>query len=105
MMPTGDARMSRSLTLTWQDPMPLAQAARSMSGLEFLRAVRDGKLSPAPIQELVGMKLAEVEEGHAVWELVPDEGARALDPVLVPCDDLGAPGDVDVPEDLPERFG
>ena len=65
--------MSRSLTLTWQDPMPLAQAARSMSGLEFLRAVRDGKLAPAPIQELVGMKLAEVEEGHAVWELVPAE--------------------------------
>ena len=65
--------MSRSLTLTWQDPMPLAQAARTMSGLEFLRAVRDGKLSPAPIQELIGMKLAEVDEGRAVWELVPAE--------------------------------
>jgi hypothetical protein len=24
--------------------------------------------------------------------------------VLVPCDDLGAPGDIDLPEDLPERF-
>jgi hypothetical protein len=24
--------------------------------------------------------------------------------VLVPCDDLGAPGDVDRPGDLPERF-
>jgi hypothetical protein len=24
--------------------------------------------------------------------------------VLVPCDDLGDPGDVDRPEDLPERF-
>jgi len=42
--------------------------------------------------------------GRAVWDDVPDEGARALDPVLVPCDDLGAPGDVDRPEDLPERF-
>jgi CTP:molybdopterin cytidylyltransferase MocA len=39
-----------------------------------------------------------------VWERVPDEGARALEPVLVPCDDLEAPGDVDRPEDLPERF-
>ena len=65
--------MSRSLTLTWQDPMPLAQAARTMSGIEFLRAVRDGKLSAAPIQELIGMRLAEVEEGSAVWELVPAE--------------------------------
>jgi nicotine blue oxidoreductase len=42
--------------------------------------------------------------GRAVWELVPDEGARALEPVLVSCDDLGAPGDVDRPEDLPERL-
>ena len=32
---------------------------------------------------------------RAVWERVPDEGARALDPLLVPCDDLGSPGDVD----------
>ena len=38
--------------------------------------------------------------GRAVWRGVPDEGARALEPVLVPCDDLGPPGDVDVPADL-----
>ena len=65
--------MNRSITVTWQDPMPLAQAARTLSGLEFLRAVRDGRLPPAPIQQLIGMKLAEVEEGRAVWELVPAE--------------------------------
>jgi len=38
--------------------------------------------------------------GRTVWPSVPDEGARALEPVLVPCDDLGAPGDVDVPDDM-----
>ena len=38
--------------------------------------------------------------GRNVWSSIPDEGARALEPVLVPCDDLGAPGDVDVPDDL-----
>ena len=37
---------------------------------------------------------------RAVWASVPDEGARALSPTLVPCDDLGAPGDIDYPEDL-----
>jgi CTP:molybdopterin cytidylyltransferase MocA len=37
---------------------------------------------------------------RSVWNDVPDEGARALDPVLVPCDDLGPPGDVDYPEDF-----
>lgn len=47
------------------------------------------------------------ERGHPVllareiWGEIPDEGARALEPVLVPCDDLGSPGDVDRPDDLP----
>jgi CTP:molybdopterin cytidylyltransferase MocA len=35
-----------------------------------------------------------------LWKAVPDEGLRAFEPELVPCDDLGAPGDVDTPEDL-----
>jgi CTP:molybdopterin cytidylyltransferase MocA/ribosomal protein S18 acetylase RimI-like enzyme len=35
--------------------------------------------------------------GRTAWPSVPDEGARALEPVLVPCDDLGPPGDVDEP--------
>ena len=38
------------------------------------------------------------------WNDVPDEGLRAFEPRLVPCDDLGEPGDVDYPADLPERF-
>ena len=33
--------------------------------------------------------------GRRAWATVPDEGARALTPLLVPCDDLGTPGDVD----------
>ncbi len=37
---------------------------------------------------------------RAAWASVPDEGARALEPQLVPCDDLGAPGDVDSADDL-----
>ncbi|HLB21493.1 MAG TPA: NTP transferase domain-containing protein [Solirubrobacteraceae bacterium] len=47
------------------------------------------------------------ERGHPVllarevWAGVPNEGARALEPQLVPCDDLGAPGDVDTADDLP----
>jgi CTP:molybdopterin cytidylyltransferase MocA len=39
--------------------------------------------------------------GRGVWGHVPDEGARAFDPVLVPCDDLGSPGDVDRVDQLP----
>jgi nicotine blue oxidoreductase len=38
---------------------------------------------------------------RALWNEIPDEGARSLPALLVPCDDLGAPGDVDRPGDLP----
>lgn len=33
---------------------------------------------------------------RTVWSSLPDEGARALEPVLVDCSDLRSPGDVDV---------
>jgi len=37
---------------------------------------------------------------RALWDDVPDEGFRVVAPRLVPCDDLGAPGDVDTRDDL-----
>ncbi|HEX5028553.1 MAG TPA: nucleotidyltransferase family protein [Gaiellaceae bacterium] len=38
--------------------------------------------------------------GRGDFVRVPDEGFRAVPARLVPCDDLGAPGDVDTPADL-----
>jgi CTP:molybdopterin cytidylyltransferase MocA len=38
--------------------------------------------------------------GRDDWSGIPDEGLRDRSVRLVPCDDLGAPGDVDRPEDL-----
>jgi nicotine blue oxidoreductase len=35
---------------------------------------------------------------RAAWARVPDEGARALDAKLIPCDDLEPPGDMDYPD-------
>ena len=76
-------------------------------------------LAPEAIDRVVGAWRAGSGEvvaasydgirGHPVvldrrrWRQIPDEGARALTPVLVPCDDLGAPGDVDRPADLGGR--
>jgi nicotine blue oxidoreductase len=73
-------------------------------------------LAPAAIDRLLEVRresnaeiVAATYEGNrghpvvvdrAIWERVPDEGARPLPALLVPCDDLGAPGDVDSPEDL-----
>ena len=38
--------------------------------------------------------------GRADWHGIPDDGLRDRPVLLVACDDLSAPGDVDVPEDL-----
>jgi nicotine blue oxidoreductase len=33
---------------------------------------------------------------RSVWDVIPDAGGRALEPVLIDCSDLRPPGDVDV---------
>jgi nicotine blue oxidoreductase len=47
-----------------------------------------------------GIRLHPVLLARTAWGGIPDEGARELPALLVPCDDLGAPGDVDALEDL-----
>jgi CTP:molybdopterin cytidylyltransferase MocA len=50
------------------------------------------------------------DRGHPValarsaWSRIPHEGARAFEPALVPCDDLGSPGDVDIADEIPGRL-
>jgi CTP:molybdopterin cytidylyltransferase MocA len=77
-------------------------------------------LAPAAIDRVVGVWRRSGSDvvaatyggarGHPVllargaWGRVPDEGARSLHALDVPCDDLGSPGDVDFPGDLPGRF-
>jgi uncharacterized protein (TIGR00369 family) len=73
--------MNRSLSVTWQDPKQLAEAGRKLSGIEFLRAIRDKKLAAPPIAVLLGFDLVEVEPGHAVFEVVP--GERHYNPIGV----------------------
>ena len=51
-----------------------------------------------------GQRLHPVLLARPVWERIPDEGARELPGLLVPCDDLDPPGDVDYADELPERF-
>jgi nicotine blue oxidoreductase len=92
------------------------------SGVEAAVVVlADGPdLAPATVDRIIEVwheSAAEVVaatyggvRGHPVllarsaWPQVPDEGARSLPALTVPCDDLGAPGDVDTPEQLPERY-
>jgi len=65
--------MRRQISASWSDPAALAEAGRTLSGIEFLRAIRDGRLPAPPIAELLGFKLVEVDTGHAVFEVMPGE--------------------------------
>jgi uncharacterized protein (TIGR00369 family) len=73
--------MKRSVEVQWDDPVQLAQAGRSMAGLEFLRAIRDGRLPHPPICALLGYRLTEVEPGQAVFEITANE--RHYNPIGV----------------------
>ena len=64
---------SRTLTVTWDDPMPGAKQAASMSGREYLIAIVEGRFPPPPIARLMGFRPAQVGEGLAVFECTPGE--------------------------------
>lgn len=51
-----------------------------------------------------GVRSHPVVIARSLWEAVPDAGFRTMEALLVPCDELGSPGDVDLADDLPERF-
>jgi uncharacterized protein (TIGR00369 family) len=60
-------------TVQWYDPMVTVSGGAGLSGLEFLRALRDGKLPPAPLAMLLGFRAVEVEQGRVVFEATPDD--------------------------------
>jgi nicotine blue oxidoreductase len=49
-----------------------------------------------------GVRLHPVLLARSVWQEIPDDGAKGLDAVLVSCDDLQPPGDVDFADEVPE---
>lgn len=65
--------MDRSMIISWEDPGELGEQARAMRGLDFLEAIRDEELPPAPIQRLLDFTLTEVEEGQVVFTAEPGE--------------------------------
>jgi uncharacterized protein (TIGR00369 family) len=65
--------MQRLLSVTWEDPMIGPQAAKRMSGLDYLRAIEKGKLPPPPFAKVVGFKMSKIAAGRVVFELKPLE--------------------------------
>lgn len=52
---------------------------RSLSGLEFLQGMADGRLPAPPIAALLGFRPTEIESGRAVFTATPD--ARLYNPI------------------------
>lgn len=64
----------RERVVDWQAPGPVAQAAAAMSGLDAMRAIRDGALPEPPMARLIDFRLRVAEPGRIVMELEPHEG-------------------------------
>jgi uncharacterized protein (TIGR00369 family) len=56
----------------YHDPAIAAEARPRLSGLEFLSAILEGRLPPAPIANLLGFWPTEVSEGRVVFVGRPD---------------------------------
>ena len=69
----------RSRFVTWEDPLVGALLARDLSGLEYVRAIADGRIPPPPIAVLLGMGLGEIEPGRVTFTL--DIGEHLYNPI------------------------
>jgi uncharacterized protein (TIGR00369 family) len=67
--------------VTWEDPLASLSAASAMSGLEFMRAVFEGRLPPPPIMATMGITGGEVEDGKAIF--LGEAGEHLYNPIGV----------------------
>jgi uncharacterized protein (TIGR00369 family) len=63
----------RQRTVTWHDPSTGVAQIPSMSGLDYVRAMIDGRIPPPPIAELMNMTIANAETGTVTFTCQPDE--------------------------------
>jgi uncharacterized protein (TIGR00369 family) len=68
-----DTQSSRTRTITWEDPSYAVQKSKTMSGIQYLKALQAGELPTPPIAELMGMWITEVSEGRIVFAAEPAE--------------------------------
>ncbi len=69
----------RSRYVTWEDPFVGAALAGDLSGLEYVRAIADGRIPPPPIAALLGMGLGEIAPGRVTFTL--DIGEHLYNPI------------------------
>ncbi len=64
---------TRTRTIEWEDPLASLATARTMSGLEAMRAFADGILPPPPMIVTMNGSITEASEGRVVFRNTPGE--------------------------------
>ena len=64
-----DVQTQRTRTISWEDPAAAVRLGRTISGIEYLKAMQSGELPAPPIAVLLGMWISEVSEGRVVFAL------------------------------------
>lgn len=64
---------TRTRRYSWSDPKTTVEAARRMSGRDYLTAVMKGELPAGPIMDTLAFRLSEIGDGLAVFECEPAE--------------------------------
>jgi len=83
---TADAALVVLADGPYLDPRAIERVLAHRDQADFVAATYDGTRShPAVIS-------------RALWDKIPDDGGRGLDVLLIPCDDLIPPGDIDTPD-------
>ena len=60
-------------TITWVDPRPQAAEALTMSGIEYLQTMIDGRIPAPPIASHINLEMISVAPGVATMAATPDE--------------------------------
>lgn len=64
---------SRSLTVTWEDPVPVLQHLAALPGIEGVRAIATGAVPRPPLGQLLDLSIPVVEEGRVTFAFTPGE--------------------------------
>ena len=64
---------TREKTITWQDPLPTARLGITMSGLDYMTAILEGRVPGAPIAAHFGVRWETITRGEVVGVAEPDE--------------------------------
>ncbi|HKN50876.1 MAG TPA: PaaI family thioesterase [Amycolatopsis sp.] len=73
MTDVAEGAQVRQKTISWQDPLPTARLGATMSGLDYLTAIAEGRLPGPPIGAHFGLRWERISRGEVVAVAEPDE--------------------------------